>query len=897
MRSNGAGTSDDTTDTAQQEEAKTGDRFAPVAATKVRIPATAENVLVRERLHLLIDAAVAPTEVGPSVTLVCAPAGAGKTTMLATWARQRVSRTATRVAWVSVDTEDDDPERFWSAVCQALESTGVWSGRDPVPTAQDPYPVVLTALVEALEQAAEPVVLVLDGVHDLRSDKTSRTVNFLLRHAPCLLPVVLVARFPPPLILPRLRLEGRLREIGPDDLVFTPTEAHLLYVREGVELSGKELSLLMERTEGWAAGLRLAALTLGAADSAGERITAFGGDEHVVADYLIGEVVARQPTEVQDFMFATCVCPTFTAQLAAELSEQENAGQIIDWLERSGVVVSRKDGDGRSYRYHPLLRGYLRAELGRREMSALRERHRTVAGWYLDTGDELRAIEHAAASGDDDLVTRLVAKFGLAQVLDGQARRLRRVLDSVRPHILARPSVALVAAATALDLADVPVTDRFLRSVDNAAHPLRTQRLRALHATVHLQRHRLDGEVADALAALRATRAGQTGDVDVDLLALVNRGVAAAWLGRHRAAVLDLRRALSLAETEGRDGVRLQCETHLAALAGAEGDLAGMGAHARTALAVAERRAWAGTSRCSYAYTLLGIEAYERLEHDRARKLAAVADELADGPVDPTIELLSHTLAAMVDFEDAGNPHEVVALARSHWQRLSGKAVPPVLIAYTAPIHQRMALLVGEWLWAAEVLDNVRGLLGESGESVLLHAILHAHKGKVGPTRRLLKPVLDGEARTFSPSTTVHAWLLEAHLADRCEESHRAHQALTEALTMAAPHGAMRVFRDAGQSVRALLAGGAGRFGRLDQFAAEVLSRLPSSVPDPTEGLTEREQALLAELPSMRTAEEIAHTMFVSVNTVKTHLRGIYRKLGVSHRRDAITVARRRGLL
>lgn len=869
----------------------------PVAATKIRVPATTPTVLVRERLHLLLDAAVAATDVGPSVTLVCGPAGAGKTTLLATWAHQRVSRSTSRVAWVSVDTEDDDPERFWSAVRHALVATGVWGDSEPVPAANETYPGVLTGLVEALEQAAEPVVLVLDGVHDLTSNETLRSVNFLLRHAPGMLPIVLAARFPPPLILPRLRLEGRLREISPEDLVFTPAEAHLLYVREGVELSGNELGLLMERTEGWAAGLRLAAMTLGETGSAQESITTFGGDEHLVADYLIGEVVARQPEDVQRFMFATCVCRTFTAQLAAELSEQENAGQIIDWLERSGVVVSSRDGEARTYRYHPLLRGYLRAELGRREVSALRERHRTVAGWYLATGDQLRAIEHSASSGDDDLVTRLVAKHGLAQVLDGQAERLRRVLDSVRPHILARPSVALVAAATALELGDVPVADRYLRSVDNAAHPLRTQRLRALHATVHLQRHRLDGNAADALAALKATRAGHTGDVDVDLLALVNRGVAAAWLGRHRAATLDLHRTLRLAETEGRDGVRLQCETHLAALAGAEGDLTAMGTRARTALAVADVRDWAGTSRCAYAYTLLGIEAHERMDHERARQLATLAAKLADGPVDPTIELLSCVLAAMVDFDEATNPHQVVAALRENWQRLSGRTIAPVLIAYTAPVLQRMALLVGEWLWAAEVLDDVRRLLGESGETVLLRSILHAHKGKVGPTRRMLKPVLDGQTRMVSPSTTVHAWLLEAHLADRCEEANRAHEALTEALSMTAPHGVMRVFRDAGQSVRALLAGGAGRFGRLDPFAAAVLSRLPSSAPDPTDGLTEREQALLAELPSMRTAEEIAHTMFVSVNTVKTHLRGIYRKLGVSHRRDAITVARQRGLL
>jgi LuxR family maltose regulon positive regulatory protein len=354
---------------------------------------------------------------------------------------------------------------------------------------------------------------------------------------------------------------------------------------------------------------------------------------------------------------------------------------------------------------------------------------------------------------------------------------------------------------------------------------------------------------------------------------------------------------LHLAGTEQRDAAALQCETHLAAVAAAEGDLAMMGTRARTALAIAESRDWAGTSRCAYAYALLGVEAYERLEKDRAKEYTTLATGLLDGPVDPTIELFVSTLDAMADFDAAEDPHRVVAVLRENWQRLGDKTIAPALVAYAAPVQQRMALLVGEWMWAADVVDQVRQLLGEGGEHALLRAIQYAQKGKVSSTRRLLRGVLDGELPVISPGTTLYAWLLEAHLAERCAESHRAHEALTEALSLAAPHTAMRPFRDAGHSVRMLLARGAGRFGRLDAFAARVLAHLPAAVPDPTDGLTERERALLTELPSMRTAEEIAHTMFVSVNTVKTHLRGIYRKLGVSHRRDAITVARQRGLL
>jgi LuxR family maltose regulon positive regulatory protein len=294
---------------------------------------------------------------------------------------------------------------------------------------------------------------------------------------------------------------------------------------------------------------------------------------------------------------------------------------------------------------------------------------------------------------------------------------------------------------------------------------------------------------------------------------------------------------------------------------------------------------------------VLGVEAYQRLDDQRARQFADRAIALIAESTDPTIELVALTLHAMATVDTAENPHEVVATLRAHWRRLSGMTLSPALVAYAAPAQQRIALRVGEYGWAVEVLERAEARLVPCAERTLLHAVLHAHKGRTSSTRRLLAPVLDGRTRALVAPTLIDAWLLEAQLADRSDDGPRVHGALSRALELAAPHRVMRPFRDGGPSIRTLLAAGVGRFGRLETFAGQVLAALPASVGDVIDRLTEREQALLAELPSMRTAEEIAHTMFVSVNTVKTHLRGIYRKLGVSHRRDAITVARKRGLL
>jgi LuxR family maltose regulon positive regulatory protein len=880
--------------TEQADRAETDNADIPVAAAKVRIPAATSTTLIRERLHALMDAAVDDSD---AVTVVRAPAGAGKTMLLATWARHRIDRGDAYVAWASVDSEDNDSALLWLVILRALKSSGAWPADCPLdrltPPSGEPYSAFLNAVIAAFEPLRKPIILIVDGVHDVHAADAVHTLNILLRHLPPTLRVVLATRFPPPLILPRLTLEGRLREIGPDELAFSVDEARLLYTNEGIRLTETGLGVVMERTEGWAAALRLAAIFVADAARPMEHITAFSGEDRMVADYLRAEILSRQPEDIQGFMLSTCVCRMFTADLAAVLSGQENAGQVIDRLEHSGILVLAKEG---WYRYHPLLRSYLRLELGRRGASIQQRQHGMAAGWFIAHRDPLRAMEHAIAAGDDDLVTRLVAKAGLEQVLKGQSGRLRRIIETIPSHVLNRPSVALVAAAAALDVGDVWAADRRLRAIPNA-HSLRTQRLQALCATVHVHLSRLRGDVGPALAVLGQTSAGHTGDLDVDLLALVNRGIAAAWTGRHQAARTDLQKALRIALAEQRDAIVVQCDVHLAALAVAKGDPAETSGYVAAAFSVVEARGWAEHPRTAYLYSLLGIQAYQRADTDRAKQLATLAVDRMAGTVDPTIELCVLTLRAVIEFDSAEDPHKIAATLREDWQRLDGRTVSPALIAYAAPVLLRMALRVGEATWAQEVRERVDNLVVPCAERALLRAILSAHKGKVGSTRRLLVPVLKGQSRTLVGTTLVEAWLLEAHLAERCAEDNRAHEALCHALGLAAPHHAVQPFREAGHSVRDLLARGAGRFGRLEPFATKVRETLPVSGPTLTDGLTEREQELLAELPSMRTAEEIAQTMFVSINTIKTHLRGIYRKLGVSQRRDAISVARERGLL
>ncbi|WP_410663211.1 LuxR C-terminal-related transcriptional regulator [Amycolatopsis sp. lyj-84] len=866
-----------------------------VPSPKLAPPPPASDVLERDRLLDALDQATSG-EV-PSVTLLNAPAGSGKTVLLGSWFRRRARQHATgeHRAWISLDTNDNKVYTLWSSILRALYRS---AGDGSIPETMLPRDAsaheCVGAFIDACARLPCPVILVLDNAHELSAPDAVRNVNLLLRYLPPGVRVVIATRFPPPLILPRIRLEGRLREITAHQLNFTEEETGKLLAGQNLALTQADLDEISTRTEGWAAGLRFLTLALAATPDTGAAIRAFTGEDRLLAEYLGGEIVGPQPAHVREFLLSTSVCPDISDELATRLTGQENSGQILYTLTRTNALVTRH---GPRYRCHPLLRGYLRAELNRRHPRAHRRLHRSAAEWFTDSGDVLAALEHGIAAQDDELITRYIQRFGLRTVLDGHGARLHMLLGAMPEHILARPQVALIAAVAALDVHDLVAADRYLGRGDNPAQSLRSGRLRALNAVAVLYRARYGGHLDKALAELRATSAGDTGDVDLDLLALATQGTASLWLGDLPGATGDLERALRTATLERRDAVRLHCEIHLAGIARVQGDLAGLAVHTSAALELARSRGWTETSRTAFLYAVLGMAAYQRLDQESARRFSALATRLSPAVVDPGVEMLTVTLSAAVEFGLAADPHAVVETLRGHRKRLAAEPVAPWLVACTAPIEQRLALRVGEPTWAMDVTERHRHLLAPYAEHALLSTLVHLHRGRTGAARRRLQPVIERQTRPLVAHTLIESWLLEAVLADQAGEQNQAHNAVGRALDLAAPQQALRPFHDAGRHVRELLVSGAGRFGRTEEFASTVLQSLPAHPGGPVDPLTSRELELLTELPSMRTTEQIADSLFVSVNTVKTHLRGIYRKLGVNHRRDAVVAARRRGLL
>jgi LuxR family maltose regulon positive regulatory protein len=835
-----------------------GDSGMRQAVVKLRIPRTAIAPVRRERLLAVLDDR---RPCGPRpVTVVSGPAGAGKTTLLATWASELERY---RVAWITLDARDNDPSCLWREIAEALALSGI---RDTTP---DP-----AALMNVITAAENPVCLILDEADHLHDNEVLRGLETFVRQTPDNLRLVVAARTPPRLHLSRLRLEGRLLEIGMPDLAFTTAETEAHFRNHHLRLSQAELDLLTRRTEGWPAALRLAAMSLGEESGDTAKLDAFPAEDPALADYLAEEVLGPHPLRIHQFLRATSICETVSAELAAALAGNADSGEILDRLDRANALVDRVGRPG-WYRYHPVLRSVLLAELDRRQPSVRSRLHRIAAEWFRDSGLPLTALEHAVAARHDSLVHELVEAYGLQEILSGQAESLHRMLSGLPNH--GKPFTALIAAAAAISVNDAPAADEQLSTIGS----LRSEHAHALHSTVLLQRAQLDGQATDPPDVLVATAAKHSGDPDLDTLSMLTRGAALLRLGELTHAERILRSAMGLAAEGHREHAVLQCMVQLAVISGARGDLLRMDEEAARAIQYATERGRETTAHCAAAYAMRAALAY--LQANDARDFSRIARELFESPMTCLLDTVTRTDRA--------------ERIRDCWQRFSSTHVAPQLAAYVAPPALRIALQAGQQDWATEVVVYVEATLAHTAELALVDAALQAHRGKPGQARRLLAPILAGDAQAVAVTTKIDAWLLDASLLAAADDWHRAHNAVSKALALAEPMSALRPFLHGGPAVRDLLVKGAGRFGKLDRFVSAALARLPASPAPPVDRLTSREQDLLIELPSMRTTEEIAESLFVSVNTVKTHLRGIYRKLGVNHRRDAVTVARQRGLL
>ncbi|HEU5472648.1 MAG TPA: LuxR C-terminal-related transcriptional regulator [Actinophytocola sp.] len=834
---------------------------------KLAVPAVPPGFVPRPAVRELI---VRATE-GP-LTVVNAPAGYGKTAVLADAA-------GPDTAWVSVDADDNDPVRFWSAVLLALAGCEAVPPDSPlrtlVPPATPDAPGFLAELVDVLDTLPVPVRLVLDNAQDLVNDGLMHGLATLIRHHPSGLRLVLSTRLNPALPLARVRLQGGLTDIRADDLRFSAADAGRLLQAAGVELDEQRTQALVTHTDGWPAALRWAALSLREADDPDRFLAGFAGDDRSVADYLIDEVLGRLPEDKAELLRLVSICDEVPAALAAELAGRDDAAALLDELERETSLMARVGGSEPAYRMQILLRSYLRADLYRRQPEHAHELHGMATRWFAAHQRIPQALEHAVRSGGEVTTHGLLRRHGLAMVLTGQHLAFRAAYDGLDRDGV-DPWLALVSALQHLQVGELAAVVAELDRCRQDWPAVDDPDLALLSRLVEAQLTVASG--AWPVAHVHPTPAA----TELVAWARLDSGWAMLRAGERDAAAQELAEALRLARNDGLRYLVMQALATLGMLRARDGDYSGMRSACAEAVTIAEQHGWQRSPWLAECQLLIAFGCLLHVDTAGGARHAAYALSTASRP---TLRSLAQFAEGAAQF-DAGHRQAGLAAMRQSRRALAEVALVAELTAVLATFEYEAEILVGLDTEARETLSWARERLPPCAELALMQA--WGHGGDLA--------AIDAGPALLA-TTPVYAQLLRTALALRSNQRTTARRALGAALTLAEPHVLIRPFAATETSVWRLLVEQAGGFGPAGEFADQVRAVLAPLQAKPIHGtLTSQQRIVLMRLSSSRSLTEIAEELSVSVNTVKTHVRAIYVKLGVNNRRDAVVAAREHGL-
>jgi LuxR family maltose regulon positive regulatory protein len=853
------------------------------------------------------------------VVLVCAPAGSGKSVLLRSWVD--VEGLAERVAWVSVERGERDAQRFWLSLIDAF--AGVVDGGDLV-SRVSPSPsfrgeAVVERLLSDLASLEEAPVLVIDDLHELESPDALRWLELFVARLPAQLRVVLATREEPTLGLHRLRLTGRLDELRGADLLFSREEARQLLEAAGIELPEAGVALLHERTEGWAAGLRLAAISLAEHPDPERFVAEFSGSERTVAGYLLAEVLGRQPAEVRELLLRTSILERINGPLADALTGGAGSEAFLQSLEDANAFVISLDVGRAWFRYHHLFADLLQLELRRTSPEIIDQLHRAAAQWHEQQGYPVEAIRHAQAAGDWAHASRLIADNYVDLVFDGRKATLRALLAAFpagAPE--ANPELALACATARLydglleeAGTNIVVAERLAETVPADRQRLFERRLASARLWLACQR----GDLATAKQAMGYVQA-QTADElarsnDHRASALMNLGIAELWSLHVDDARRDLEEALALARRIRRPYLEIGCLGHLALTAAFSGSPIPVGLQlVEEAVTIAEAHGW-GSHRIvtpavaagAASLAWLGRVAEAERWLDRVQPAPPPAEEFEIEPVlhyaRAFVRLGQARFAeALVEFRAAERTAPLLARQHALPVEVRGWIVQTqVLIGATAAARAALAALDAEERDAAgmRLAAAALGLLEGRPQDALdvLAPMIMDTPG----------PVIDGSPQVLNMRrATVHALLLDATARDQLGDRPAAEMSIERALELAEWDGMILQFMLV--PVRALLERHPRHRTAHATLLATILDVLGGASPPGTHEMlplrdepSEAELRVLRYLPSNLKAPEIATELFVSTNTVRTHLRHIYAKLDAHSRSEAVARARELGLL
>ena len=844
------------------------------------------------------------------VTIISAPAGSGKTSLLRAWAGRPGQ--PHRLAIMQVQRDQHDAQQFWLALLSAVRQASAASRAEP-PVATPDFngrAMVDRVLSELADQRGR-LILIIDDLHELISSDALAQLTRLLTNLPPNVHAVLATRRDLPLRLHQLRLAGELAEIRAADLRFSERETRELLDASGIALSEAAVALLHQRTEGWAAGLRLAAISLTDHPDPERFVAEFSGSDRTVAEYLIAEMLERQPDDVKDLLLRTSLLDRVNGELADLLTGRPGSERILLALEDANAFVMSLDPERTWFRYHHLFGDLLRLELRRTLPEEVPALHRRAADWLIEHGQVVDAIRHIQAEGDWPRAARLLADYSFSMTLDGQTQTIQALVQAFPPGAN-HPELALVYATVDLIQGRLDEAAAHLAVAETyagTAPPDRQRRLQVAIASLKLSLARRRGHLAGVLEQAKFLASPVTGQSDEDIavgselraVALMNLGIVEAWSQGLPDAERHLQEGADLARQIGRPYLEVACLAQLG-FASRIRSFAITRERCQEAVALAERHGWGAEPVIAPALVTLAGNLVWTGEFDEGERWLQRAELALQTDAGPGIRQLLHLATGRL-YAGRGRHHEALEQLRAAEQLQSQLAGPHAMTSQVTGWMLATQARAGMPSQACVSLEDLTDERANAGEIRNARAVICLVEGDPAAALDALAKVLDGTAPVVGYVTLVETQLLAGLAHRELGDQRAANQAAERALGLAEPDRLVLPFAITGSAelLEALprheTAHAALLADILDVLHGSSLAAQDQSSSPPAEELSPSELRVLRYLPTNLSRPEIASELSVSVNTVNTHVRNIYAKLQARDRSSAVQRARELRLL
>jgi LuxR family maltose regulon positive regulatory protein len=877
----------------------------PLLATKLFVPPARPELVSRSRLIERLNAGLEQDRYFTRrLSLVSAPPGFGKTTLVSVWLKTLDHP----YAWLALDEGDSDPARFFTYLLAALQRIDPDIGQAALGTLQAPQPpppeVLLTSLINDIATAPQPFILVLDDLHLIQAKAIHQQLAFLLEHQPSQMHVVIATREDPPLPLSRWRARGQMADIRQADLRFTEEEtADFLQRVMRLDLSCADVAAIQRRTEGWIACLQLAALSLRGRDDKRQLVQAFTGSHRYILDYLIEEVFQRQPADVQDFLLKTSLLDRFNASLCNAVAERDDSREVLLALEQANLFIVPLDESRQWFRYHRLFADLLRQQLCAVGMEGFVPLlHKRASRWYEAEGFSADAVRHALSACDWARAATLIVDFGGVMLKCGEVTTLLAWLRALPDEeVRARPLLCFSYGWALVLTGRMDAAESYLGQAEQAAQDDAALLGNIVCTRAYIARARGDDRRTIELSQ-RALSILPQADLLSRSAVAVNLGIA-HWNSGHlteaEQAFIDADHA---ARQSGNTYAGLTALSFLGTIQAAQSRLRQAAELLRQTIRSGEQ-----SPATALAHTELSALLYEWNDLESAADHLQRGIELGQHGGNVEVQIGSYRMLARVKQAQGDASPALDALQKAH-QLAREKDVPPLIRARNAACHVQIALAQDDTAtairWAEQATEHADGspfypLLGLAQARLLL-----AQNQKTAAAEQLATQY-ETAVRAGWQFGVVEVRVLQALAAPTPTG---ALAFLADALALAQPEGYVRTFVDKGEPMAALLREAASQ-GIAPDYVAKLLTAFHAAPqergrPEPPppaqpliEPLSERELQVLRLVAAGLSNRDIAEALYISVNTVKTHLQRIYGKLGVSSRTAAATKAQELNLL